>query len=214
MLNSCDECKHHGLTVDDVEKGEANEDDSDSDSETNMVRYYQWKRGGDDGYLTKLIVEADDDETLGLWHSMVEALKEYIHYNRRQLKDTRRITDSLPMEEILIRIDYSENYKSKHQKEIQSAYFGNKFGAYFGNLFTACTYYQNGKLPITITTEESDKSRVTPLLCVSKGVTNSLEKLNQQIKTVYIASDGCALQFRSRYIFSLLMHIHPDITIE
>ena len=47
--------KHHGLTVDDVENGEANEDDSDSDSETNMVRYYQWKRG-DDYYLTKLVV--------------------------------------------------------------------------------------------------------------------------------------------------------------
>ena len=47
--------KHHGLTVDDVENGEANEDNSDSDSETNMVRYYQWKRGDDD-YLTKLVV--------------------------------------------------------------------------------------------------------------------------------------------------------------
>ena len=63
MLNSCDEYKHLGLTVDDIENGEANEDDSDSDSETNMVRYYQRKRG-DDGYLTKLIVEADADEAL------------------------------------------------------------------------------------------------------------------------------------------------------
>ena len=27
-------------------------------------------------------------------------------------------------------------------------------------------------------------------------------------------SDGCASQFRSRYVFSLLTHIHPDITIE
>ena len=35
MLNSCDECKHHGLTINDVE----NRDDSDSNYETNMVRY-------------------------------------------------------------------------------------------------------------------------------------------------------------------------------
>ena len=40
MFNSHGESKNHGLTVDDVESGEANEDDSDSDSETNMVRYY------------------------------------------------------------------------------------------------------------------------------------------------------------------------------
>ena len=53
MLNSRDWCEHHGLTVDDVENGEANENDSNSDCETNMVRYYQWKKG-DDNYLTKL----------------------------------------------------------------------------------------------------------------------------------------------------------------
>ena len=71
MLNSCDECMHHGLTVDDVKNGEANEDDSNSDSETSMVRYYQWKKG-DDGYATKLMVEADGDEALVLWRSMVQ----------------------------------------------------------------------------------------------------------------------------------------------
>ena len=53
-------------------------------------------------------------------------------------------------------------------------------------LFTACTYYQNGKLPITITTEERDKSRVKSLSCVNKAITHSLEKLNQEIKTVCI----------------------------
>ena len=82
MLNSCDDCKHYGLTMDDVENGEANEDDSDSDSETNMVRYYQWKRG-DDGYLTKLMVKADAHETFALCQSIVETLKEHIHYKRR-----------------------------------------------------------------------------------------------------------------------------------
>ena len=51
-------------------------------TKTNMVRYDQWKRG-DENYLTKLMVEADANEALGLWQSMVETLKEYIHYNRR-----------------------------------------------------------------------------------------------------------------------------------
>ena len=39
MFNSCDEYKHDGLTVNGVENGETNEDDSDSNSETNMIRY-------------------------------------------------------------------------------------------------------------------------------------------------------------------------------
>ena len=53
-------------------------------------------------------------------------------------------------------------------------------------LFIACTYYQNGKLPITITTKEKDKSRVKSLSCVNKVIAHSLEKRNQQIKTVCI----------------------------
>ena len=53
MLSLCDEWKHPGLTMNEVDNG----DDSNSDSETNMVRYYQWKRG-DDGYLTKMMVES------------------------------------------------------------------------------------------------------------------------------------------------------------
>ena len=140
----------------------------------------------------------------------MEMLKKHIHYKRRQFKEIRCITGSLTMEEILIHLGYSENYKSKHQNEIQSAYFSNKSFS----IFTACMYYQNSKLPITITSEESDKSRVTSLSYVNKIITHSLEKLNQQIKTVYIVSDGCASQFRSRYVFSHLTHMHPDITIE
>ena len=100
-------------SVYDIENGKANEDDSDSHFETNMARYYQWNRG-DNGYLTKLMVETDADEALRLWQSMVEMLKEHIHYKRRQLKEIHRITDSLTMDEILIHLDYCQSYKSKY----------------------------------------------------------------------------------------------------
>ena len=74
-----------------------------------MVRYYQWKED-DDGYLTKLIVEADADEVLGLWKSMVETLKEHSHYKRRLFKETRLLKVRVTMEEILIHLGYSESY--------------------------------------------------------------------------------------------------------
>ena len=74
------------------------------------------------------------------------------------------------MDEIFIHLNYKKSYKSKHQNEIESAYFDNKFISFFA----ACKYYQNGKLPITITTEESKKLRVTSLSCVIKLITHSL----------------------------------------
>ena len=48
------------------------------------------------------MIEADANEALDLWQSMMETLKEHIRYKRRQFKEICRITDSLNMEEILI----------------------------------------------------------------------------------------------------------------
>ena len=64
------------------------------------------------------MVEGDANEVLNLWQPSVETLKKHIHYKRRQFKEVYRITVSLTTEEILIHLDYSENYKSKHQNKI------------------------------------------------------------------------------------------------
>ena len=47
-------------------------------------------------------------------------------HKRRQFTEITRITNNLNEDEILIHLDYSENYKCQHQNEIQSAYFGKK----------------------------------------------------------------------------------------
>ena len=73
MLSLCDECKHYGLTINDVDNGV----DSNSDSETNMVRYNHWKKSEDD-HLTKMMVEVDADEALGLWQSMKHCKSTFI----------------------------------------------------------------------------------------------------------------------------------------
>ena len=192
MLNSCDECKDHGLSVDDIESEETNKDDSDSDSETNMVRYYQWKRG-DDRYLTKLMVEADASEVLDLWQSLVEMLKKHIQYKPRQFKEIhqmqfkeiRRITDSLNMEEILIIAKtINESIRTKSKAHISAK--------------NHSAFSPNARIikMVTITPEKSDKSRVASLSCVHKVITYSLEKINQQIQTVYIVRNWCASKFQ------------------
>ena len=73
MMSSCVECKYHGLSIDDFrdedddvgdheEENESSESDSDFEA-SDVVKYYQWKRG-EDGYLTKMRIETDIDEAL------------------------------------------------------------------------------------------------------------------------------------------------------
>ena len=75
MMSFCVECKYHGLSIDDFreedddvgdheEENETSESDSDSEA-SDVVKYYQWKRG-EDGYLTKMRIETDIDEASNL----------------------------------------------------------------------------------------------------------------------------------------------------
>ena len=57
-------------------------------------------------------IEADIDETLNIWQSMIQVLKEHIYTKRKQFQEIRRLTDNLSPDKLLIYLDYSENYKS------------------------------------------------------------------------------------------------------
>ena len=110
---------------------------------------------------------------------------------------------------------YGVQIKCQQQNEVQSAYFGGKSFS----LFTACSYYRSTdgkveKIPITVTSEESDKSRIASISNVSKVITHSIGISNQNITKVFIVSDGMSSQFRSRFIFHLITLIHQDISLQ
>ena len=113
-------------------------------------------------------------------------------------------------------VDYSKNYNSQDQNEIQSAYFGQESFS----LFTACPYYRCSEaneiktVSTTITSEASDRSRMASITCVKKVIDQVLSKIVNKIDMVYIVSDGCASQFWSKFVFKLLTLIHPEIGLE
>ena len=117
---------------------------------------------GSDGCLTKFKMKTDIRESLVSWQNKVEIIKAHVYTKRRQFAEIKRITD-----EIVIHLNYSENYKCKQQNEIQSAFFGNKGFS----LFTACAYHSKDgelcKMSITVTTEENDNPRVAAMSCVN-----------------------------------------------
>ena len=215
MLGQCDECNDHRLKPEDLEKI-LSPSHSDSDSEERefdrTVGFYEWKRGYN-GYTMKSQVTLSTEDTLTLWNSKVQRLKEYIFNKRQQQSKSSYRKANIKVNEALILLDYSENYKSQDQNEIQSAYFGQ---ASF-SLFTGCPYYHCGKtneiktMPTTITSEASEKPRMASITSVKKVMDHVLSKIVNKIGMVYIVSDGCASQFRSKFVFKVLTLIHPEI---
>lgn len=114
--------------------------------------------------------------------------------------------------ELLINLEFSKNYRNGNQNDIQSASFGNNSFS----LFTACAFYKNQdktkKVSVAINPEARDKSRVTSLSCAVFLIQFLRSEIEKATDTVYIFLDGCAAQFRSRYVFCLLADFQKDMT--
>ena len=157
-MGNCDACQSHGLSETDFiteSNLSSNSDcDSDSDSDTGSdvtIKFYHWHKS-ESGYLSKMQMTLDMSHALDRWQEVVTNLKRHIFNKRQQHSTYVNIRENLMERELLINLDFSENYSNRNQNEIQSAYFGNNSFS----LFTACAFYNNQgkteKVSITITT--------------------------------------------------------------
>ena len=94
-----------------------------------------------------------------------------------------------------------------HQNEIQNAYFGNSIFS----IFITCCYTKslidNGdglkKESVVVISESKDHNQIAALTCLKK-VIEEVERVNAVKYTkVVVWSDGCAAQFRYRFVFRL-----------
>ena len=60
------------------------------------------------------------EDALTLWNRKVQRLKEHIFTKRQQQSKISYLKANIKVNEVLIHLDYSENYKSQDQNEIQS----------------------------------------------------------------------------------------------
>ena len=133
----------------------------------------------------------------------IRILKRHIFIKRQQHAFYNSLKENMGVGELLMHDDYSENYVNNQQEEIQSAYFGHSTFS----IFTACCYLkgEDGKLVnenVAVVSEASDHSRIAVFTCINKVFNNIRDKHDLPLSvTLYIWSDGCADQFRSRFVF-------------
>ena len=58
--------------------------------------------------------------------------------------------------DLLVHVDFAENYRNDQQNEIKSAYFENQ--SFW--LFTSCCYFK-GETSVVVVTKNSDQNRIT-----------------------------------------------------
>ena len=155
------------------------------------------------------------DEFLGLFNEEVKVLKKHIYIKRQQHATYDQLKENLKTGEILPHVDYSENYVNKQHGEIQSAYFGHDSFS----IFTACCFLLDAEEKlvnenVVVVFEASDHSRIAAFTCINKVFNFVHEKHELPLKvTLHVWSDGCAGQFHSRYVLSLLLTLDKTVNL-
>ena len=111
-------------------------------------------------------VSIDVHEVSARFNIHVQTLKHHIHVKRIQHIAFNNVKENLQeKKEVLIQVDYSENYTNKDQSQVQSAYFGQKPFS----IFTVCCYPKvDGVIlneNVTATSETNDHSRNVAMSC-------------------------------------------------
>lgn len=190
MNSLCDKCKNP-----EFELG----DDGDS------VTYFMWKsvqevkivRGVQKTFkITKKVLISSTVQKLKMaLFEDIPAMKKHLYgiYSYNKLK--KELKDNLHENEVMIQIDFSENYTTKYANEIQSTHFAKKQIS----IHTGVYYLRNSDLKSKSFATVSDNldHQAHAIWAHMKPILRTILK-NKQIDTLHFYSDGPTSQYRNR----------------
>ena len=84
--------------------------------------FYSWQKV--DGKVQKTCLTASRRELVNMFNTQILVLKKHMIVKCEQNNFYNNVKDNLEENEVLVHVDYSDNYSIKDQQKIQSAYFG------------------------------------------------------------------------------------------
>lgn len=168
------------------------------DELTDEITVSQWVQ---DVYQLKIKNEIKDlSECINLLLQKIIDYKEHIFIKQSQSSlfyDKRALSND---KNIVIQIDFAENFKCLAQNEVQSAYF-NQHGI---AIFTVVVWAGDQTYSQCYVSDDTSHSKYCVLAFLNEIISGMKSKL-PDLKSIEIFSDGCAAQFKNRWILSLVL---------
>ena len=215
MYGECDSCRHHVIPQKVLDCG-------------NKSFYYRWKTTNEkrirakDGepivvkITAKQKVEATCDEMLKGLQKELPNFKEHQYRVNHQQTAMTKMKESLRSSEVLMIIDFSENYMCKYGAETQSVHFGASRQQI--SLHTGVFYYrplgdegldaENIALKSFCTLSQSMRHDPSAIWAHLKPVFSLIQETCPYVDTLHIWSDGPTTQYRNRRNFGIFTQLH------
>lgn len=184
-------------------------------SEDNLdytVKYYQWQQN-ELGFTVKREIVTDlgcAKEEIG---SQLQTFARHIYNASKQHFEFRYLKENLPDNEVIMHIDFAENYAIKHDREIMSAHWASDSVT----VYTCVAYFKEenslNHQSYAIISDDLSHSKDS-VKVFNEEILSQLKQRISAITKVHYWSDGAASQFKNRFMFANLTYHKEELKIE
>jgi hypothetical protein len=139
----------------------------------------------------------------------LQNLKKHSHVTNVQQKYFNTILKDVQEDEIVLQIDFAENYVCDTQNAIQQAHFTKRQIA----VYTAHATSKNFSQSYVIVSDSIEHSKYA-VYAFNKAIIEDLKVISPNVTKLIFISDGCAQQFKNQFTLSLLCHSEEDFGIK
>lgn len=197
MSGKCNNCKNKKVIYND-------------DIEENInVKFYQWRTVQEERYIQgnpKIVKRMGKEKQIKKLielkeklNSMLIKFKTHVYHMLHQSVQKKQLKNNLFGKELLLTIDFSENYLAKYKEEIQSMHFGASKQQI--SLHTSVLYYHNGDkvVPRSFCTVSNNLAHQAHAVWAHLDpILNQLSREFPQTKLFHVFSDSPSSQYRNR----------------
>ena len=125
---------------------------------------------------------------------------EHVATNYHQKKAIKKLKENLSENEILLHVDFAENYSCKYATEIQSIHFGGNRSQV--SLHTGVAYLKPDLKKSFCTISEDLQHNPDAIFCHLEPI---LQTYSNENKSLHFLSDSPSTQYRNRYMFYIML---------
>lgn len=171
------------------------------------VTWNQWK--DEEGRQELVVINGTVQDAVILLKNQLEYFKVHSYVKRVQSLAFLEAKSKMKENELVIQIDFAENYASIYQDEIQSAHWNHKQIS----IFTCCAWVKDTTQSFALVSDNLNHDKYSVYAHIKK-ILNELFVQFPSLEAVKIFSDGCVAQFKNKWTLSVLCFLEQDFKIQ
>jgi len=202
-------------------------EECDSKLLESKIKWYQWerveviipeekqRRVKVTKKMKKICKEGSVREALGSLQQKLPSFLEHVFVKRQQSSYFEEKLKNLKKDEAVIQVDFSENYSCQFQDEIQAAHWNQDQITLFP--VAVWTIDCNGEKICdshVIVSDDLGHNKQSVAVFMSIVIDKFVKEIHDDVKSVFVFSDGPSSQFKNRYIVNFLHTLNAKVNIQ